>query len=170
MRTNTVLTPCGSKVRYISHLSLTPKFDEPHALKQRAVYYVYNENEHKTHALFLVSSSEFVSDPRPRVTRPAPAGHTTCARGSRDLRPRVADFVPKRNGKWPSETGNKFCKTKVRQCGTGTGSGGAALSERETMCDFICGLGTAEHCPSPGNPEIFLKTFFHSPVKTYFCK
>ena len=88
-------------------------------------------------------------DLRPRVTRPAPAGHTTCARGSRDLRPRVADFVPKRNGKWPSETGNKFYKTKVRQCGTGTGSGGTALSERETMCGFICGLGTAEHCSSP---------------------
>ena len=41
---------------------------------------------------------EIPSDPRPRVTRPAPAGHTTCARGSRDLRPRVADYMPKRNG------------------------------------------------------------------------
>ena len=45
-----------------------------------------------------VSVSEIVSDPRPRVTRPAGAGHTTCGRGSRDLRPRVADNMPKRNG------------------------------------------------------------------------
>ena len=45
-----------------------------------------------------VSISEKVSDPRPRVTRPAPAGHTTCARGSRDLRPRVADFLGDENG------------------------------------------------------------------------
>ena len=29
-----------------------------------------------------VSVSEIVSDPRPRVTRPAGAGHTTCGRGS----------------------------------------------------------------------------------------
>ena len=42
--------------------------------------------------------SEIVSDPRARVTRPAGAGHTTCGRGSRDLRPRVADNMPKRNG------------------------------------------------------------------------
>ena len=45
-----------------------------------------------------VSVSEIVSDPRPRVTRPAGAGHTTCRRGSHDLRARVADNVPKRNG------------------------------------------------------------------------
>ena len=38
-----------------------------------------------------VSVSEIVSDPRPRVTRPAGAGHTTCGRGSRDPRARVAD-------------------------------------------------------------------------------
>ena len=43
--------------------------------------------------------SEKVSDPRPRVTRPAPAGRVTCARGSRDLRARVADYVLMRNEK-----------------------------------------------------------------------
>ena len=42
--------------------------------------------------------SEFVSDPRPQVTRPAPAGHTTRARRSRDPRARVADFLGKKNG------------------------------------------------------------------------
>ena len=42
--------------------------------------------------------SENPSDPRPRVTRPAPAGHATCARGSRDLRPTVADYLPKKIG------------------------------------------------------------------------
>ena len=45
-----------------------------------------------------VSVSEIVSDPRPRVTRPAGAGHTTCGRGSRDLRARVADQMLMRNG------------------------------------------------------------------------
>ena len=35
--------------------------------------------------------------------RPAPAGHATCARGSHDLRPRVAGFVPKKNGKMPKK-------------------------------------------------------------------
>ena len=30
--------------------------------------------------------------------RPAPAGHATCARGSRDLRPTVADYLPKKIG------------------------------------------------------------------------
>ncbi len=49
---------------------------------------------------------EIPGDPRPRVTRPAPAGHTTCARGSRDLRPRVADKVPKKNGNKPQRNGN----------------------------------------------------------------
>ena len=39
----------------------------------------------------------FASDLRPRVTRPAPAGHATCARGSRDLRPRVAGNLRCRN-------------------------------------------------------------------------
>ena len=41
---------------------------------------------------------EKASDPRPRVTRPPPAGHATCARGSRDLRPTVADYLPKKIG------------------------------------------------------------------------
>ena len=38
---------------------------------------------------------EKASDPRPRVTRPAPAGHATTARWSRDHRPMVADYLPK---------------------------------------------------------------------------
>ena len=46
-----------------------------------------------------VSTSEKASDPRARVTRPAGAGHTTCGRGSRDLRARVADYVLMRNEK-----------------------------------------------------------------------
>ena len=33
-------------------------------------------------SVISVSLRHFLSDPRPRVTRPAPAGHTTCARGS----------------------------------------------------------------------------------------
>ena len=52
-----------------------------------------------------VFMSEKASDPRPRVTRPAPAGHTTCARGSRDPRPRVAGYVPKKNGNKPLRNG-----------------------------------------------------------------
>ena len=47
-----------------------------------------------------VSISEKVSDPRPRVTRPAPAGRVTAARRSRDPRARVAEYVPERNGNW----------------------------------------------------------------------
>ena len=54
----------------------------------------------------LVFLSEIVSDPRARVTRPAGAGHTTCGRGSRDLRPRVAEKVPKRNGNVGERNGN----------------------------------------------------------------
>ena len=50
--------------------------------------------------------SEIVSDPRARVTRPAGAGHTTCGRGSRDLRARVAEKVPKRNGNVGERNGN----------------------------------------------------------------
>ena len=49
-------------------------------------------------SVISVSLRHFLSDPRPRVTRPAPAGHTTCARGSRDLRPRVAGNLGERNG------------------------------------------------------------------------
>ncbi|MCI7614936.1 MAG: hypothetical protein MSS61_06250, partial [Bacteroidales bacterium] len=48
--------------------------------------------------------SEKVSDPRPRVTRPAPAGRVTCARGSRDLRARVADYVLMRRENAPAQT------------------------------------------------------------------
>ena len=33
-------------------------------------------------SVISVSLRHFLSDPRPRVARPAPAGHTTCARGS----------------------------------------------------------------------------------------
>ena len=126
MRTNTVLTLCGSKVRYISHLSLTPKFDEPHALKQRAVYYVYNENEHKTHALFLVSSSEFVSDPRPRVTRPAPAGHATCARGSLTL-------CRSGTGNGPARLGTSSAKRK-----SGSAERELGLAERHSRSEKPC--------------------------------
>ena len=46
-----------------------------------------------------VLMSEILSDLRPRVARPAPAGRVTCARGSRDPRPRVAGKVPRKNGK-----------------------------------------------------------------------
>ena len=77
------------------------------------------EDEHGTHAANLqrarcdtllavefksdlpVSISEKVSDPRPRVARPAGAGHATCGRGSRDLRARVAGNVGNRNEKRP---------------------------------------------------------------------
>ena len=57
-------------------------------------------------AAIPVSTSEKASDPRARVTRPAGAGHTTCGRGSRDLRPRVAEKVPKRNGNVGERNGN----------------------------------------------------------------
>ena len=50
------------------------------------------------HSEIFVSNSEKVSDPRPRVARPPPDGHVTRARGSRDPRARVADFLPKQNG------------------------------------------------------------------------
>ncbi len=42
---------------------------------------------------------EIPSDPRPQVTRPAPAGHATRARRSRDPRPRVAGNLLDKNGK-----------------------------------------------------------------------
>ncbi|MDD6594200.1 MAG: hypothetical protein PUF09_08120, partial [Bacteroidales bacterium] len=49
---------------------------------------------------------------RPRVTRPAPAGHATCARGSRDLRPRVAGYLPKKNGKTLGKNGKTLGKKR----------------------------------------------------------
>ena len=44
-----------------------------------------------------VSLRHIVSDPRPQVARPAPAGRVTRARRSRDLRPRVADNLGEKN-------------------------------------------------------------------------
>ena len=51
-------------------------------------------------SVISVSLRHFLSDPRRRVTRPAPAGHATCARGSHDLRPRVTRPAPA--GRWES--------------------------------------------------------------------
>ena len=74
--------------------------------------------------MFLVSSSDFVSDPRPRVTRPAPAGHTTCARGSHDLRPRVTR---------PAPAGHATCaRGSLTLCRSGTGNGPAKLGTSST--------------------------------------
>ena len=48
-------------------------------------------------------------DLRPRVTRPAPAGHATCARGSHDLRPRVTRPAPA--GRWESRRKKRKLRT-----------------------------------------------------------
>ena len=45
-----------------------------------------------------VSLRHIVSDPRPQVARPAPAGRVTRARRSRDPRARVADNLGEKNG------------------------------------------------------------------------
>ena len=52
----------------------------------RAISWLQNLNLSFQQRRFPFFFSDFPSDPRPRVTRPAPAGHATCARGSLAMR------------------------------------------------------------------------------------
>ena len=54
-----------------------------------------------------VSLRHIVSDPRPQVARPAPAGRVTRARRSRDPRPRVAGLLGGGNGNCGNKNENR---------------------------------------------------------------
>ena len=54
-----------------------------------------------------VSLRHIVSDPRPQVARPAPAGRVTRARRSRDPRPRVAGLLGGGNGNCGNKNKNR---------------------------------------------------------------
>ena len=86
MRTNPVLTPCEQRAALfflkISILTSEPKSG------------IHREPDV---ALFRFKVGDFRFFLRD-CQRPAGAGHATCGRGSRDLRARVADNMPKRNG------------------------------------------------------------------------
>lgn len=61
-----------------------------------------------------VSLRHIVSDPRPQVARPAPAGRVTRARRSRDPRPRVAGLLGGGNGNCGNKNENRgtlFCRS-----------------------------------------------------------
>ena len=126
-----------------------------------------------------VSFSEKVSDPRPRVTRPAPAGHTTCARGSRDLRPRVADFLGEKNGNrrhWIAFGRSTFASHRATPpcapCMEGTdGLRGAALLylDWQTDCRYRLFLNKQKGRRPQCGPSSFLFGWESEGGRIFFC-
>ena len=137
MRTNSVLTPC--KVRYFhvtpipdnklqqllrslvsgGSLRLAPTTLNP-SLKLRTNTANLAQSRWRLSCVSVplsyisVPLRHFLSDPRAQVARPAPAGHATRARRSRDPRPRVAGLLGGGNGNCGNKNENRgtlFCRS-----------------------------------------------------------